>query len=136
IDLAIRLPEEWRGDPETIRELPVHTKTGRHIPLKLVAAVREATGPSAVYRENTQRRYVVSIKPTERDAGELVRQLREKVAAEVAIPEGVFISDEGEFQAERAAAERIAILFTAVLAVIVLLLWSYFRSLVLAFQVL
>lgn len=136
IDLAIRLPEEWRGDPETIRELPVHTKTGRHIPLKLVADVREATGPSAVYRENTQRRYVVSIKPTERDAGELVRQLREKVAAEVAIPEGVFISYEGEFQAERAAAERIAILFTAVLAVIVLLLWSYFRSLILAFQVL
>jgi CzcA family heavy metal efflux pump len=136
VDLAIRLPEEWRSEPEKIRELPIHTKTGRNIPLKLVAEVREASGPSSVHRENTQRRYVVSITPTQRNAGELVRQLQEKVTAQVKTPEGVFISYEGEFQAEQAAARRIAILFAGVLAIIVLLLWSYFRSLVLALQVL
>jgi CzcA family heavy metal efflux pump len=136
IDLAIRLPEEWRGDAETIRNLPIHTTTGEHILLKLVADVREATGPSSVYRENTQRRYVVSIKPSARDAGALVKQLEEKVRAQVPLPEGVFISYEGDFQAEQAATQRIAILFAGALAVIVLLLWSYFRSLNLAFQVL
>ena len=136
IDLAIRLPEHWRGDAETIRELPIHTVTGHHIPLKLVADVREASGPSSVYRENTQRRYVVSIKPSERDAGALVKQLEEKVREQVKLPEGYFISYEGDFRAEQAAAKRIAILFSGILMVIVLLLWSYFRSLVLAFQVL
>lgn len=136
IDLAIRLPESWRGDAETIRNLPIHTVTGDHIPLKLVADVREAAGPSSVYRENTQRRYVVSIKPSERDAGALVKQLEEKVRASVTLPEGYFISYEGDFRAEQAAAKRIAILFAGVLIVIVLLLWSYFRSLVLALQVL
>ncbi|MEN9535403.1 MAG: hypothetical protein RIR37_676, partial [Verrucomicrobiota bacterium] len=136
IDLAIRLPERWRGDAETIRELPIHTVTGHHIPLKLIADVREASGPSSVYRENTQRRYVVSIKPSERDAGALVRQLEEKVREQVKLPEGYFISYEGDFRAEQAAAKRIAMLFAAILMVIVLLLWSYFRSFVLAFQVL
>ncbi|MCP5532755.1 MAG: efflux RND transporter permease subunit [Akkermansiaceae bacterium] len=136
IDLAIRLPEEWRGDAETIRNLPIHTTTGAHILLKLVADVREASGPSSVYRENTQRRYVVSIKPTARDAGALVRQLERRVREKVALPVGVFISYEGDFQAQQAAARRIAILFAGVLVVIVLLLWSYFRSIVLAFQVL
>lgn len=136
IDLAIRLPEEWRGDAETIRELPIHTVTGDHIPLKLVADVRETAGPSSVFRENSQRRYVVSIKPTERDAGALVRQLEEKVRAQVPTPEGYFISYEGDFRAEQAAAKRIAILFAGIVAVIVLLLWSYFRSLVLSCQVL
>jgi CzcA family heavy metal efflux pump len=136
IDLAIRLPEEWRGDAETIRNLPIHTKTGDHIPLNLVADVREAAGPSAVFRENTQRRYVVSIKPTERDAGALVRKLEEKVTTEVPMPEGVFISYEGDFQAEQAATKRIALLFAGVLAIILLLLWTYFRSLILALQVL
>jgi CzcA family heavy metal efflux pump len=136
IDLAIRLPEEWRGDAETIRNLPIHTTTGEHILLKLVADVREATGPSSVYRENTQRRYVVSIKPSARDAGALVKQLEEKVRDHVPLPEGVFISYEGDFRAEQAATKRIAILFAGALAVIVLLLWSYFRSLNLAFQVL
>jgi CzcA family heavy metal efflux pump len=136
IDLAIRLPENWRGDADTIRNLPIHTVSGDHIPLKLVADVREASGPSAVFRENTQRRYVVSIKPSERDAGALVKQLEEKVREQVKLPEGYFISYEGDFQAEQAASQRIAILFAGILGVIVLLLWSYFRSLILAFQVL
>ena len=136
IDLAIRLPENWRGDAETIRNLPIHTVTGDHIPLKLVADVREASGPSSVFRENTQRRYVVSIKPSERDAGALVAQLEQKVRDQVKFPEGYFISYEGDFRAEEAATQRIAILFAGILVVIVLLLWSYFRSLILAFQVL
>lgn len=136
IDLSIRLPESRRSDAETIRDLPIHTVTGDYIPLKLVADVREAAGPSSVYRENTQRRYVVSIKPSERDAGALVKQLEEKVSASVTLPEGYFISYEGDFRAEQAAAKRIAILFAGIMVVIVLLLWSYFRSLNLAFQVL
>lgn len=136
IDLAIRLPERWRGDAETIRNLPIHTVTGDHIPLKLVAGVGEASGPSAVFRENTQRRYVVSIKPSERNAGALVRQLEEKARAGLRLPEGYFISYEGDFRAEQAAFSRILMLFGAVLGVIVLLLWSYFRSVVLALQVL
>ncbi len=148
IDLAIRLPEEWRSEPEQIRELPVHTKTGRNIPLKLVADVREAAGPSSVHRENMQRRYVISITPTQRDAGELVRQLQQKISEQVKIPDGVFISYEGEFQAEQAAAKRIGLLFGGILVVSRassvdpntggsnMLLWSYFKSLVLAIQVL
>jgi CzcA family heavy metal efflux pump len=136
IDLAIRLPEQWRGDAETIRNLPIHTKTGDHIPLQLVADVSEASGPSAVYRENTQRRYVVAIKPTERDAGALVKKLQEKVATDITTPEGVFISYEGDFQAQQAASKCIALLFIGVLFIIMLLLWSYFRSLILACQVL
>ncbi|BET65983.1 efflux RND transporter permease subunit [Opitutales bacterium ASA1] len=136
VDLAIRLPERWRGDAETIRNLPIHTVTGDYIPLKLVADVREATGPGSVYRENTQRRYVVSIKPSARNAGALVEQLEEKVRAGVRLPEGCFISYEGDFRAEQAATRRIAILFAGIVLVIVLLLWSYFRSINLALQVL
>lgn len=136
IDLAIRLPEHWRSDAETIRNLPIHTVTGDHIPLRLVADVREAAGPSAVFRENTQRRYVVSIRPSTRDAGALVQQLEQKVRAQVPLPEGYFISYEGDFRAEQAAAQRIALLFAGALGVILLLLWSYFRSINLALQVL
>ncbi len=136
LDLAIRLPVEWRSDPTAIQALPIETRSGRRISLGSVAEVREASGPSTVFRENTQRRYVVSINPTQRNAGELVRQLQERVAEEIRLPEGVFISYEGEFQAEQAAAKRIAMLFGIVLVAIVMLLWSYFRSLMLAVQVL
>jgi len=136
VDLSIRLPQEWRERPDKLGDLPIETKSGRRVPLGLVADIREAKGPNAIFRENTQRRFIVSIKPGERDAGALVRKLQEKVSSQVKVPQGVFISYEGEFQAEQAAAARIALLFAVVLVVIVMLLWGYFRSLTLAVQVL
>ncbi len=136
LDLAVRLPAAWRDDPIRLLDLPIETKSGRRVSLRQVADLRPAKGPNAISRENTQRRFIVSIKPTQRDAGELVRQLREKIEAEMKLPQGYFISYEGEFQAEQAAARRIAVLFGLVLAVIVVLLWNYFRSLTLSLQVL
>lgn len=136
IDLAIRLPDDWREDPARIAQLPIEAANGRSIPLSLVADVREATGPNSVFRENTQRRFIVSIKPTQRDVGRLVEKLKGKVTAQVKLPEGYFLTYEGEFAAEQAAAQRIWILFGLVLAVIGLLLRSFFRSTTLALLVL
>ncbi|MEN3940144.1 efflux RND transporter permease subunit [Prosthecobacter sp. SYSU 5D2] len=136
IGLAIRLPENLRDSAEKIASLPIETTRGPRIPLRLVAQVREAKGPNAIQREGSQRRFVVSIKPSARDVGTLVAQLQNKVAEKVTLPEGFFISYEGEFQAQQEATQRILILFAIVLLVILLLLWGYFRSLMLACQVL
>jgi Cu/Ag efflux pump CusA len=39
----------------------------QRIPLSLVADVREAKGPNVIFRENSQRRFALAIKPTVRD---------------------------------------------------------------------
>jgi Cu/Ag efflux pump CusA len=136
IDLAIRLPEAWRENPARFKELPIETLSGRRIPLGLVADIREAQGPNAISRENTQRRFIVAIKPTRSDAGELVAKLQRQVTERIKLPTGVYISYEGDFQAERAATRRIGLLFAGVLGIITLLLWRFFRSISLALQVL
>lgn len=51
------------------------------------------------------------------------------------LSEGYFITYEGEFQAQKDATQRILLLSTVVLAVVVFLLYGYFQSLVLALQV-
>ncbi|TDU71066.1 CzcA family heavy metal efflux pump [Prosthecobacter fusiformis] len=136
IGLAIRLPAALRDSPDKIASLPIETARGPGIPLRLVAQVREAKGPNAIQREGTQRRFVISIKPTARDVGALVARLQQQIAEKVKLPEGYFISYEGEFQAQQEASQRILILFGVVLLIIVFLLWGYFRSFVLACQVL
>ena len=76
VDLVMRLPLEWRESPERLAELPieVHDSDGeghvQRLPLSLVADVREAKGPNVINRENSQRRFVLSIKPTARDVGD------------------------------------------------------------------
>ncbi len=135
VNLVIRLPQVWRDTPEKIASLPIETEAGRRIPLSLVADVREAKGPNVIFRENSQRRFTIAIKPTARDVGALVAKLQEDVRAKVKLPEGYFITYEGEFQAQQDATLRIALFSGVIFVIIVFLLYSYFQSLSLALQV-
>ncbi len=140
VDLVIRLPQEWRESPERIAQLPIEVHDGeattRYVPLSMVAEVREAKGPNVIFRENSQRRFALAIKPTVRDVSSLVPKLQQEVAAKVKLPEGYFVSFEGEFLAQRDASQRIALLSAVVLVVIAFLLYGYFRTPFFAFQVL
>lgn len=140
IDLTVRLPLEWRETPDKLAELPIEVNDEeggvQRIPLSLVADVREAKGPNIIFRENAQRRFALAIKPTVRDVSTLVARLQKEVGEKVKLPEGYFISFEGEFQAQKDASQRIALLSGVVLVVIAFLLYGYFRSAFFAIQVL
>ncbi len=135
-DLVIRLPVEWRENPDKLRNLYVHTQSGQSIPLHYVAEIRQASGPNTILRENTMRRFVVSINPTITDLNAAVEQLQQSVAEEIKLPEGYSISFEGEYQAQQEARRTILIMSAIILAVISFLLFSYFRSFAFVFLVL
>jgi CzcA family heavy metal efflux pump len=135
VNLVTRLPLEWRDSPEKLAELPIETSTGQHIPLSLVADVREAKGPNNISRENGQRRFAVAIQPTARDAGVLVERLQREVAAKVKRPEGYYIGYEGEFKSQQEATQRIVAYSSVVFVVIAFLLYGYFRTPFFAIQV-
>lgn len=136
VNLVMRLPIEWRDSPDKIAELPIETDGAQRIPLSLVADVREAKGPNVIFRENSQRRFALAIKPSVRDVSNLVVRLQNEVKEKVKLPEGYFVTYEGEFQAQKEATERIALFTVVVLAVIAFLLYGYFRTPFFAFQVL
>jgi CzcA family heavy metal efflux pump len=135
IPLVLRLPEAWRDSAERLRELPVATPAGPRVPLGAVAEVREARGPNVIFRENSQRRITLAIQPTGRDVGASVERLRADVAERVRLPEGYFVTYEGEFEARRDATRRIAVLGAVIAVAVVILLQGYFGSLGLALQV-
>lgn len=127
-DLVIRLPLEWRESPQKLSQLYIDTLSGQRIPLSYVADIRHATGPNNILRENTVRRFVVSINPTVDDLNAAVETLQDKIAAEVELPEGYTLSFEGEYEAQAKAKRTILITSAIVLVVISFLLFSYFRS--------
>ena len=136
VDLVLRLPIEWRDSPEKLGDLLIEADRGRRIPLRLVADVREATGPNVINRENTQRRIVIGANTRERDLGSIVTNLRKQIEEKIKLPPGYYFSFEGEFQAQQEAAKRISFFSALVLVVIAVLLYGYFRSPVFAIQVL
>ncbi|NBV85041.1 MAG: efflux RND transporter permease subunit, partial [Verrucomicrobia bacterium] len=140
IDLTVRLPLEWRESPEKLSEIPVEVRSNegalQRVPLSLVAHVREAKGPNVIFREGAQRRFALAIKPSARDVGTLVEELQRRVTQQVKLPEGYFISYEGEFRAQAGAARRIAVLSVTVFVIIAFLLYTYFGTAFFAIQVL
>ena len=135
IDLMVRLPEAWREDPQQLENLYIQAENGSQIPLRMVATVGHGKGPNVIQRENTQRRFVVSINPTQRDLQSLVTRLQDRVAREIKLPEGYYIRYEGEFQAQQEASRRIFLFSGIILIVMMLLLYTYFGMPVFVMQV-
>jgi len=136
VNLVTRLPLEWRDSPERISQIPIEMSNGQLVPLSLIADVREAKGPNVIFREDSQRRYALAIKPTVRDVSTLVERLKTEVAEKVKLPEGYFVKFEGEFQAQQDATQRIALSTGVILLVIGFLLYGYFKTPFFACQVL
>ncbi|MGV3532409.1 MAG: efflux RND transporter permease subunit, partial [Chthoniobacteraceae bacterium] len=136
IDLLVRLAPEWTDTPEELAAMHIRGATGQIVPLRAVADIHESSGPSVIHRENGQRRVVVTANTRAGDWPTLVAQLEAAVREKVKLPEGAYVRFEGEFEAQQAATQRILLLSAAVLVVLAMLLQSYFRSGVLAAQVL
>ena len=138
VNLVTRLPLEWRDSPEKISQLPIQVSEKQWVPLSQIADVREAKGPNVIFRENSQRRFALAIKPTVRDVSNLVVKLQEEVDDKIKpnLPEGYFVTFEGEFQAQKEATQKILVFSSLVFVAVFMMLYGYFRSASLALQVL
>ena len=134
-DLFVRYGEASRSDVAAIRNMLVDTPSGEKVPLSLLADVREAKGPNIINRENVRRRIVISANVSGRDLGSTVADMQAAVAA-MHLPPGYSVSFEGQFQSQQEATRLIAILSLFTLAIMFLLLYSHFRSVMIVAQIL
>ncbi len=128
-NLVLRLPEASRGI-EGLRNLMIDTPGGR-VPLSQLASVQEADGPKQVSRDDGRRRIVLSANAQGRALSDVVTDIRAAIA-ETQLPEGYFITVGGQFQAQEEASRLIGLLSLASVAMIFLILYSRYRSGVLA----
>ena len=128
-DLVLRLPDGQRG-PQDLARMLVETPAGR-LPVASFATVEEADGPNQIGRENGRRRIVVYANTDGTDMTHVIADIRQ-VIAKTSLPVGSFISLEGQFQAQEQAMRLIAGLSLVSLTMMFLVLYSRYRSAVLA----
>ncbi|HEV7283142.1 MAG TPA: efflux RND transporter permease subunit [Pirellulaceae bacterium] len=135
-DLLVRLDEPYREDLQALRRLRIETPDGGAVKLEDVARIYESSGPNAVNREQVSRRVVVQCNVTGRGLVDVVDDIRERLTPiEANLPEGYFIEYGGQFESQQSASRTIAILFCVSLVGIFLVLFTMFRSVNLALQV-
>ena len=128
-ELVLRLPDDQRSPQDLARTL-IDTPSGR-LPVSAIATVEETDGPNQIGRENGRRRIVVYANSDGRDLGRVIADIR-GVIAKQPLPTGMFVSLEGQFQAQEQATALIAALSVVSLAMMFLVLYSRYQSVVLA----
>ncbi len=124
----IRYPRDVRDSLEKLRNLPIVTPAGAHIPLADVADVRIESGPGMIKTENARLNGWVYIDIDARDLGSYVIEAQRIVAAQVKLPTGYSITWSGQYEYMLRAKERLSAVVPATLAVIILLLYLNFRT--------
>ncbi|MDP1560257.1 MAG: efflux RND transporter permease subunit [Pirellulaceae bacterium] len=135
-DLVVRMKDEIREDVGALKRLAIHLPEGGTVPLSSIAKIYESGGPNAVNRENVRRRVVIQCNVQDRGVVDVVRDIQKAIQPIVdSLPPGYYPTYEGQFQSQQSASQMIAILFTIALLGVFLLLYTLFRSVNLALQV-
>jgi cobalt-zinc-cadmium resistance protein CzcA len=127
-DIVVRLPERLRQDPQVIERLPIPLPGGGAVPLSEVAGIERIQGPNQISREDGKRRAVVTTNVRGRDLGSFISEAKQRIGAEVELPEGYWIDYGGTFEQLQSAATRLQIVVPLALLLIFGLLITLFRS--------
>ena len=133
--IIVRLAPKFRQSLDAIRHITVGATNPSGngvvpIPLTDVAKVSLVSGPSFIYRENQERYIPVKFSVRGRDLGGAVLEAQRKVAEQVPLPVGSRLEWVGEFGDLQEALERLKIVVPLSIALILLLLFINFSSLI------
>ena len=129
-DIAVRYVESARSSPEAIENLTVTTGSGARIPLSQVAKVVLQTGESTITRESNRRHLTVKVNLRGRDLTSFLVEAQAEIAKQVKYDKTTYdIVWGGQFENQKRAQLRLAIILPFVLMLIFLLLYGAFGTL-------
>jgi heavy metal efflux system protein len=134
--MMVRLAQPFRADMDSIGRIavgapdPTGGPAAVPIPLADVARVRLVSGPSFIYREQQTRYVPIKFSVRGRDLGRAVLDAQAAVARAITIPGGYRLEWVGEFGNLNDALQRLKVAVPASLALIGLLLFINFGSII------
>ncbi|HSA61517.1 MAG TPA: CusA/CzcA family heavy metal efflux RND transporter [Nitrospiraceae bacterium] len=128
-ELILRFPEPQRNSIGTIGEIRVKSASGALIPMSDLATIEMREGPLRISREQVKRRIYIGFNVVGRDIGSVVDEGRQKLAAQIRLPEGYTVTWGGAFENMERANARLLIVVPITLGLVFFLLFWAFHSL-------
>jgi cobalt-zinc-cadmium resistance protein CzcA len=128
-DLVLRYLPQFRNTKEAIQKIRLLAPSGERVSLAQLCKVEERDGGSEIYREGNQRYVAIKYSVRGRDLGGAVGEALSKVTAAVKLPRGYHIDWEGEYESEKRAEARLQIIVPLTVLLILIILYTMFRSL-------
>jgi heavy metal efflux system protein len=127
-DLIVRLDQQYRDNPEEIRNILVATAGGQQIPLKEFADIQVASGASFIYRQDNSRYIGVQFSVEGRDLAGAVDDAIHQVGEKVSLPRGYRLDWGGEYTEYTASRGQLSIILPLTLFLIFLLLFALYSN--------
>ncbi|MGP0073928.1 MAG: efflux RND transporter permease subunit [Bryobacteraceae bacterium] len=127
-DLVARYLEPYRDTREAITNIRLLSPSGERVSLAQLSKIQMRDGGSEIYREGNQRYVAVKYSARGRDLGSTVEEAIAKVGKQVQLPRGYHIKWEGEYESEKRAAARLAIIVPLTVLIIFVILYTMFKS--------
>ncbi len=131
-DIALRFPEDRRESVEALGGLLVDVPGGYRVSLGQLADLKAVEGPTEISREGGQRRIGLEMNVVGRDIGGFVKEAQQRIARNVQLPPGYYLSWGGQFENQQQAMRRLMVITPVVVGLIFLLLLFTFDSVWLA----
>ena len=126
-DVICRYREDSRDTPEKIGALTLTNLDGKKIPLSGVAEIKTSLGASTLTREMNHRHLTVRVNLRGRDLSSFLEEAGKKISTEVQFDHTRYqIKWDGQFENQKRAYKRLAVVIPFVLAIMFLLMFGAF----------
>ena len=127
-DLVVRYQEPYRRSVEDIANIRILAPSGERVSLGQLCNIEVQDGASMIYREGNSRYIAIKYSVRGRDQGSAVEEAINKVAGQVKLPAGFTLDWTGEYESQKRANRRLAVIVPITILGIALILYAAFHS--------
>lgn len=127
-EMVIRFDQAYQKSIEDLRNLYVDLPNGQQIPLQELADINYKQGPMQISRENVYRRTYVGFNTRDRDVESVVKDIQQRLDAELDLPPGYYLTYGGEYENLQSAQNRLTIIAPIVLFLVFSMLYFALKS--------
>jgi cobalt-zinc-cadmium resistance protein CzcA len=127
-DVVARYQQPYRNTARAIEKVRLLSPTGERVSLAQLTHIEVKDGAYDIYREQNSRYCAITFNVRGRDLGTTVEQAIKAINEKVRMPPGYRVDFSGEYESEKRAEARLRIIVPLTLLVILIILYTMFRS--------
>jgi cobalt-zinc-cadmium resistance protein CzcA len=127
-NVVIRYQGQYRNTQQAIDNIRLLSPSGERVSLGQLCKVEIKDGAYDIYREGNTRYIAITFNVRDRDLGSTVEDAIKQINDKVKLPRGYRVDWSGEYESEKRAEARLALIVPITVLVIFIILFTMFRS--------
>jgi heavy metal efflux system protein len=127
-DVVVRYQGPYRNTQQAIDNIRLLSPSGERVSLAQLTKVEVQDGAYDIFREQNTRYVAVTFNVRGRDLGSTVEEAIKQIHEKVPLPPGYRVDWSGEYESEKRAEARLAVIVPLTVLVIFIILYTMFRS--------